>query len=665
MSSQKSVKLQNEDTFVFIDVSKKQDFIYKNNKIKENMFNSVLINLVTEEIKDKDQLIKKEDESNKKIFTQLNDYIKNNKSAKCIYSGGGNSIIKFDSKDSAINFIETYSGQILKEHPSLELYMSYVNVDEYRRSPKDPNSEKLDESVEIHKKLIQKCDELKDRRKSQMKRWSYGIEKINEIGKPKEIFLDKIESQKEFKDDNENINSDQEYKFAKSFFETKFKNKIRNALSNSQKSIENFDKKIEITYELEEYKKLSEKKNADTDKKISENTEIKNYMGVIAIDGNKMGELVAALGKNYGPSESISYFEKLGKFSEEIDELYSLAIGNALNTICERYSIADDVKLFITPIVFAGDDITLITESNYSIELASEIIKEIHKLSKLVEENTTEKSNYPIIHELMGLVEKNKTKYDQIDSKKLEMTGLERFENLTAAAGVAIVKPGYPFFEAIKIAEDRQKKAKESMHKITSKNSSDSQIRELDKNIYEYQSMIDWEVVKGSNKEEINYEKYSKEGNLKKVYHIKPLWIKYNLAKDKENKNNKFYDIENNIFCYDGFIELVETMKEVTGAFENIKKSIYKGSKQYELAFDLFKNQNLDKIDEKILKLLELKELNSNIVVEYGVLNYKKDKLSDIDINKDKLQKIYVLNDLIEIRDFINLNKKVGDENEN
>ncbi|WP_053956478.1 hypothetical protein [Inediibacterium massiliense] len=570
---------KDHSTYIFIDVSKKQSFIYKNNRLKDNVYNSVIIKAITETLEEdlneenmtNDMKILYKKLKKEMIFLkyELDKLKEEGKIIETMYSGGGNSIIKFEDKKTAIQFIENYSLKIYEKFPQLELYISYVEGSEF-----DMDEEK------IHKELHKRADKLKDARRGQIKRLTYGVEQIDELGYPKQ-----------------NLSEKKCFKEAKNFLQSKLKKDLN-------------EKNIEFTYELESYKKIN--------KALKDDSIVKNHMGVIAIDGNKMGELVNAI-KTMDKEKSYYYYLK--QMSKEISKVYYESVKNALLTVAKKRN-----GIMITPIVLAGDDICLITQGTIAIELAAEMINQLHILS-----DTSKLDKKSILKKLM-------------ENKNIK--------NLTAAAGVCIVKPGYPFFESIKIAESRQSFGKTSMHKIKTIETDQDNKRDSPKvaNV----SMIDWEIVKGSDKEEIDYLEYISEGSKIKTYHIKPLWIT-----TPRYKGNKFY--QEGTFLYEGFKNIVEKIQgmkkkgEISSSeLQKIKNAMYSGEKQYELVFDMQKTTGINNLETMINQ--ELNQENSSVEKRYCIFN------KPCQEDEEKNESIYILNDIIDVLDFMEPVKMGGAE---
>lgn len=528
------------ETYIFIDVSKKQEFIYKNNRLKENILNSVIIKAITEGVEKNIELgnvvkVNLRDELNKPEYF----------SPENVYSGGGNSIIKFKDRETAKTFIRNYSKEVLKHYPELELYISMHE------------KTKNDDEESIRKQLHRKSDEQKDLRKSRFRRWSYGIEKIDESGKPVRIIENKG-------------SSDASVNLAKEVLGQKLKSGLGK------------NENIEITYEMKDYKEDDSKRS---------------YIGVIAIDGNKMGDLVS----------KIKEFEKLSQFSKEIDELYVKSVAQAVKEIAEEYkSIDRNQKMLITPIVLAGDDICIATQSESAIELAAKILEKIEvNSSKLKNEYVSEREDIIILPQLMKDI---------------------KVDKLTACGGVSIVKAGYPFFESIKDAEHMCSKAKEYIHKEACEGESGANA-----------SYLDWNIIKGANDYGYDYENNVGDGNLKSRFHIKPLKISQEKAE------------QNGIYGYTKFIGVVKKIKEglasnqkerkiSKSSIQNISQLIYSGKSLYDLEFEIKKVKDYENIGNII------KEVYEDKGIKYGVKTVKKDGIEE---------NTYILNDIIEVLDFI------------
>ncbi|MED4122983.1 hypothetical protein P4641_03220 [Halalkalibacterium halodurans] len=464
--------------YVLIDVSQKQEYIFKNTKLKDNLYHSAIIKAVTEKIPD--EILNK----HIPIPVTLSGYLKAmNVNDNRIYSGGGTSIIEFDSVETAKKFVRGYSLEVIKAYPDLELYISMVSEEGLN----------LENFQELRRELDKKLDEIKDKRKARFRRWTYGIEKINQVGKAQEVKIDQNPS----KDDDQ---PKEHYIWARDFLSNRLKPEINDH--------------VEITHELQDFKRRNEEK--------------KTYIGVISIDGNKMGEMV----------NKLSDYESHQQFSRAIDTIYLKAVAKALN------DHAREELLHVTPIVLAGDDICLIVPAEKAIPIAKQIIENIHKSL------TDNQVEYATLQKVLG-----------------------QNETLTACGGVAIVKVTYPFFDAVKKAEALCKNSKELLYRNASPNGTEGGVKSA--------SFIDWEITQGQVISEEGFEAYVKHRNEEANFHIKPLRIDQTLHYQEGTFSYQAFEkMINRISCQ------IKEGNVSNSTLEQIKKHMYHGWQEYQLFFD-------------------------------------------------------------------------------
>ncbi len=485
--------------YVYIDISQKQEFIYKNSELKQNLYNSFIIKAVTERLTEEGESLDHEVQEflNENDIVYLQKYLEEKfKDKFCFeFCGGGNSIIRFNEDNDAVSFIKGYSFKVLDKYPDLELYISIMDS-------KDIEKEKYSEE-EIRKKLEnKKIDELKDKRQARYRRYTYGIEEIDKSGNIQ--YLDTKNKNKSEKPNAEN----NPIKSARKYIFSKFKAPLTAP-------------NIKLTPELEDYKKTDEGKS---------------YIGVVSIDGNKMGEM----------RHKIKDFEELRNFSKAIECIYQESIAKAMNEYAYKL---EEEELLVTPILQAGDDICLIFEAENAIEIAENIIENIKIIS--------ERKEYDFIRNYM--------KPDDL-------------KYLTACGGVAIARQSYPFFELVKIAERLCHEAKEAIYSTKAESG----------------SFINWEIVQSQVAAQYEYEEYVKNGGLKEEYHIKPLRI----DQEEPIQDGVFsYEAFNSMV---GKIkDKVENNKEISSSFlEGLKKCIYGGKEQYEQYLKTDKESGPELIEE-------------------------------------------------------------------
>lgn len=175
-----------------------------------------------------------------------------------------------------------------------------------------------------------------------------------------------------------------------------------------------------------------------------------NWLAVIHADGNGLGEIFLNFHKYLTyPSQTFNgrtYINEYRKFSAALDECSIKAAVHGLKNLQNK---ADSVhssqrKIPLIPLILGGDDLTVICDGEYAIKFTYDFLTEF--------ENQTAQNNL-------------------IKSIAQKAFGVER---LGICAGVAIIKPHFPFHQAYDLAESLLKSAKkvktEIKHKFTDKN---------------------------------------------------------------------------------------------------------------------------------------------------------------------------------------------------
>jgi CRISPR/Cas system-associated protein Cas10 (large subunit of type III CRISPR-Cas system) len=155
-----------------------------------------------------------------------------------------------------------------------------------------------------------------------------------------------------------------------------------------------------------------------------------SYMAVVHIDGNGMGKRIQKYSKEHG-NNNRDYIKSIRSLSNSIEKTSNSAIKATTSKLLESIKYVDGEhkvggvvefqdKLPFRPIVYGGDDITFVCDGRLGLTL----------------------SEY-LLHQL--------TSEDQ---------KLSDGHSISARAGIAIVKTHYPFYQALKMANNLAESAK-------------------------------------------------------------------------------------------------------------------------------------------------------------------------------------------------------------
>lgn len=357
-----------------------------------------------------------------------------------IYNGGGSSLYHFSEEEEARDFIKKVSREVIKTYPGVEIFMVYEG---YR-----PDQDKVTEVID---KLYISLEEKKSSRKYAGEQLSFGIERECMSTRLPATDYELMDGRKRF-----------------------YSEEIMVKRRESMRSSDKFSKLVPQDQNVKEFDDL-----------VGDG---KNYLGIVHIDGNKMGLKFDSL-KNYYSyksgsieSENMKYIENLRDFSKRIEDLFQDAFKHMTDTInsqenretLDKVSKISEGKFPLIPIIIAGDDITYAVNGQLAIESARIFLEYLEGQE-------------------IEIYAGNKTK-------------------VCACAGVAIVPVGYPFSRAYDLAEDLCDNAK-------------GHLREDNDEAYDG-SLIDWHIDQGDifgSVDEIRREFYrAKDG---KRLNMRPLYV--------------------------------------------------------------------------------------------------------------------------------------------
>lgn len=199
-------------------------------------------------------------------------------------------------------------------------------------------------------------------------------------------------------------------------------------------------------------------------KDSKQNSQIE-WLGLIHADGNGLGQIFINFGKHLGKIKpnfsNRDYINELRNFSLALDSCTEKAFLSAL-----KIFKPDEKSLPIFPLVLGGDDLTIVCDGKLALPFTKKFLEEF--------ESETSKN------ETISTIAKVALK----DSR------------LSACAGIAIIKPHFPFSVAYDLAEALAKSAKIVKNKV-------HQIGDSEKIPYPC-SAIDFQVVYDSSGIELN-----------------------------------------------------------------------------------------------------------------------------------------------------------------
>lgn len=310
------------EALVLWEISKKQQYIFSSNRLKENRGASIII----------------EDISEKMPYDFEEDYKED-----LVYNGGGSSLYKFCSIDRARGFIKNISVKVLRDYPGVELFMV---IEEY-----DKKKDKVTESIDnAYKKLAIK----KNRRVNSGGQLSFGIERLCESTGFPASFKER---------DDETIR----------YVSREIKTKIDNSNGNSKK----FDYLLPVQDSIRDFRDLTKgEKNYIAVVHIDGNQMGKKLQ--MLKDGFKYE------GNNIEETND-EYLKALKQFSDDIKNAYEGSFKYMAGKIQEneegelnKVTKIGEGKFPLIPIIIAGDDVTYVTNGKIGIESARLFIEHLN-----------------------------------------------------------------------------------------------------------------------------------------------------------------------------------------------------------------------------------------------------------------------------------------------
>ncbi|SHF27239.1 hypothetical protein SAMN02745195_02251 [Thermoanaerobacter uzonensis DSM 18761] len=382
---------------VLIDTVSIQEYIFLSNKLKENIGASFLVKKIYEDILKEALKVTFSRDIDIKEWENDPTNIKINQDSEEVeigYIGGGNALVLFKDKYKTTEFIKNYTKLLLVKVPGLKTAFGIIHdfdLDNFKNSMKN-----------LHENLRENKNKYSPNVTLPKYGFTLDCPRTNESA---ENFEDP-ERAESFNEQDAKI----KYISSVAWTKLKFSDKAKDEMIDKINDILN--DKYTLTNDIE---KLGQQEGKD-------------YIAVVHIDGNKMGE-------RFSKCESLSEYRKLSigvrnatekTFKKMIEILIKQIKKNkAFDLKNGEFKLSTEngkIILPIRPIVLGGDDITFISDGRLGIWLAEIFIKEF--------------ANHSINN-----------------------------EPLSVCGGVSIVKTKYPFYRAYKLAEGLIDKAKKESRK--------------------------------------------------------------------------------------------------------------------------------------------------------------------------------------------------------
>lgn len=351
------------------DVSGIQDYIFADNRLRENagasyQVTQILEKFLPEALLEEEMQVKGKVKINWNQETELELPAKEELQAEILYIGGGNAVLLLRSMELFQKVGDNLGIKAGREFPGICLAIAYINTD-----------------LQDFSADMKKLDVEMERVKSQTVRLPlYSpfpvVEQDNQSHQP-------IVRRMNYGETTENVT---EVRFQK--------RKAYSNIRNYSRLFPEIDKDIEYEYP-EEMEGLCSNQGEDS------------YIGVIHIDGNGMGQQIKNL-----IAGNRNYFEgvrQLRKKSVEIASLFNSAYQELLKKLwsylkvtkeddCSENDGIHKVKLPLRPIILDGDDFTVLCTADLAIPVAAGFLKELDGQQKNEEKKITACAGIAFVH---------------------------------------------------------------------------------------------------------------------------------------------------------------------------------------------------------------------------------------------------------------------------
>jgi hypothetical protein len=145
-----------------------------------------------------------------------------------------------------------------------------------------------------------------------------------------------------------------------------------------------------------------------------------DWLAIVHADGNRLGQVFLNFHQKARTTNNREYIAKLRSFSLALDECTERAFCQALNVLRARHG-----SMPIVPLILGGDDLTVVCDGRQALQFTRKFIDGFEHATR----------QHSAINSILA-------------------------DGVTSCAGVAIVKPHFPFFAGYQLAEQLLRSAK-------------------------------------------------------------------------------------------------------------------------------------------------------------------------------------------------------------
>jgi hypothetical protein len=382
-----------------IDTTGIQSYIFGSNRLRENIGASYLVAQATDEWV-KWALRQRFGENVYIPSTQPEKQIdRDNLDAELVYTGGGNAVLLFKDRDCAVKFTKTLSEKVLREAPALKIVVAHSD------------------SFEWGNKLSGIIDSLKKDLEWKKREYNSSVPLLG-LG----VTANCLSTGLVAVDRSDRYSVPTSYPVSREIVEKLRAVDPKNDAPANQKLLNIILEGLNlgdytVPYDVDDLGRTEGKSS---------------YIAIVHADGNGMGDRF----KEYGSKSQSDrdYISRMRNLSEKVNQAGISALRKVADRVIqlaegklqEQFAITErEGKKYLPfrPIVYGGDDVTFVCDGRLGLSLAALYLKEFE----------VEKKNIP-------------------DGK-----------DLTACAGIAIVKTHYPFARAYQLSEALCSQAKKFM----------------------------------------------------------------------------------------------------------------------------------------------------------------------------------------------------------